>query len=113
MTLENLIIDSNATLHNSKTDSGLIAVAIKEYYEYDGSKRTDKIQGYAVEVVDSFNRFEKSVIKLPGLSQKPFEIQDEYLSVYFKGLNIKPYVDYSSNTVKFSITANDVEVLEQ
>lgn len=82
MTLENLIIDSNATLHNSKTDSGLIAVAIKECYEYDGSKRTDKIQ-------------------------------DEYLSVYFKGLNIKPYVDYSSNTVKFSITANDVEVLEQ
>lgn len=113
MTLENLVIDANATLHNNKTDSGLIAVGIKECYEYNGSKRTDKVQGYAVEVVDSFNRFEKSIIKVLGLAQKPFEIKDEYLSVYFENLKIKPYVDYSSNSVKFSITASSVVLLEQ
>lgn len=113
MTLENLVIDWDASLHNLKDDSGLIAVGIKEAYEYNGSQRTSRVIGYSVEVVDTMNRFEKTSVKIIGSTEKPFEIgdNDDYLSVFFVGLKGKVYMDYSSHSVRFSLTADRVQVL--
>lgn len=112
MTLENLVIDWDASLHNTKENSGLIAVGIKETYEYNGSQRTNRIVGYSVEVVDTMNRFEKTSVKV-GVTEKPFEVDnnDEYLNVFFVNLKGKAYMDYNSHSVKFSLTADRVQVL--
>lgn len=113
MRLDDLVIDWNASLHNNKSGSGLIAVGIKDTYKYDGNRRTDEIIGYTIDVVDTMNRFEKTSIKVLGLSQKPFEVEkDEYVRIYFKGLTGKVYTDFSTNVVKFSISADDVEILD-
>lgn len=114
MTLGDLVIDWNASLHNYEKDSGLVAVRIKEAYEYDGSRRTDRIIGYSVEVADTYNRFEKTTVKVLGITKKPFEISDDdmYLNVFFVGLKGKVYMDYSTGSVKFSFTADGVQVLK-
>lgn len=113
MILENLCIDWNSSLHNDEKDSGLIAVGIKEAYEYNGNKRTDRVIGFTIEVVDTMGRFEKSSIKVLGRTDQPFKIQEnDYLNVFFVNLKGRIYIDYNTNTVKFSITADDVRVLD-
>lgn len=113
MTVESLKIDWDECLHNNDKNSGLIAIGVKEVYEYSGSKRTNRVIGYAIEVVDTLNKFEKTSVKVMGLTKKPFEIgdNDEYLNVYFVGLQGRAYMDYATNTVKFSVTAEDVRIL--
>lgn len=114
MTLECLKVDWNASLSNYEKNSGLLAVGITEAYEYSGSKRTNRVIGYYIDVVDTLNKFEKTKVKITGLIEKPFEIDendDKYLNVYFTGLQGRVYVDYATNTVKFSITADNVKVL--
>jgi hypothetical protein len=110
MKLDSLVIDWDSSLHNNKSESGLVAIGVKEAYEYNGSKRTERVIGYNIEVVDTFNRFEKTVIRVPN---KPFDIKDDdnYLNVYFSGLRGKAYMEYSTNTVKFSVCADNVEIL--
>lgn len=112
MTVENLVVDWNLSLHNAKQGGALIAVGIREAYEYVGSRRTDRITGYYVEVVDTLNRFEKTEVKVMT-AEKPFEITDsgEYLSVFFVGLKGKLFMDYNTKSVRFSVTADSVQIL--
>ena len=112
MQLENIAINWDESLHNSRDrkKNGIIAIESKEQYDYQNNHKTDKVKGISVTVVDLFNKFEKTVVKVSGIT-KPLDIKDnsKYMHVYFSNLQGKVY--QINNSINFSITADNVEFL--
>ena len=110
MKLTDLVIDWEKSLGEN-----LMAVDIQESYLWttDG-KRSNKADGWNVEVVCPALKFDKQKIKVIGSRTQPFEIvNNEPITVKFIGLNGKAYNDYKTGQIKFAITAEDVTVLEE
>lgn len=117
MEIQDLYVDWNKTLHNTK-DGTLIAVGIKDIFEFDKIKKrfTENVIGFNLTVVDSLNAFSKSNIRIETNEEAPYEIQEaiesqEYCSVFLHGLRGRIYKDFSNNEIKFAISADAVEVI--
>jgi len=110
MRLNDLVVDWEETIGNDL--GNLMAVDIREAYIWADGKKTDKLEGWNVEVVCPRLKFDKITIKISSRMQ-PFEIaEDEPILVKFVELKGKAYLDYKSGQVKFALTAEDVKVLD-
>lgn len=109
MQLSDLVIDWKKTVGEN-----LSAVEIKEIYQYDSNnKKTSNILGYGVVVIAPKLKFDKITVKVL-CKEKPFELEDgDLVPVYFENINGKAYLDYRSNEVRFSLSAENVFVIEE
>lgn len=112
MDLKNLVIDWNASIHNCQdAEKSLVATNVKPVYEYENKRKTEKIVGYSITLVDFLNEFEKYQVRIDG-QEKPLIIPEgNYIPVYLRNLTGKLYTDFASGEVKVSLRADAVELL--
>lgn len=115
--LSKLCIDWEKTLANDS--NMLLAVDAKKAFKYKDGKRTDEMDGWNITIVVPRLQFEKLTVKVKTLTAEPpvkFEEEDisDPVSVRFIGLSGRPYISYASSSpqIKYSITAEGVEVLD-
>ena len=111
MQLSDLVIDWNETIGRN-----LMAVESKPVYAWVDGKKTDVIASYAISVVAPRMKFDKITVKIPNTGKVPLEFSDEEpepIGCEFHGLTGKAYMDYKTGSVKFSISADSVEVVEE
>lgn len=96
-----------------------IALQIEPMYEYADGKRTDKLEGYRYEVVDTTN-FDRLRVKIKGQSaplmtdeelQTLRESGQKVLVAFING-TVMPYWNPNSKTVEDSFSADGIQLLE-
>lgn len=84
---------------------------IEPYYNYEGGKKTDKIEGFKYNVVLLDMDYEKIAVKVEGARR--FEEQEKYdIPVKFTGLEIGMYQDFTTKAIHLKAKATNIEPLK-
>ena len=104
--LKNVVINAEETLGKN-----VLALEVRPNFHFsEGIKGAQK--GLTFKCLSEAMNYEKVDIKVDGLMEPPFEINETPVPVVFEGLEVKLWQDWSNKgEVKLSITAKAIKPL--
>lgn len=84
----------------------------RKILHYEDGKRTDTLDSIGYTVISPNLSWEKVLVKVKETSPS-IEYQGTPIEVKFINLDGKAWQDYRSNTIKLSLTADSIEIVNQ